>query len=122
MIYTLLDKKKNQTTNVDQGIEDALDHFAVEPKKCLANPSDVPVFLSVRIVDDVTDRQVEAAAGGDGGIGAGGDQGSSACNNSNINGSGNGSKKPVEHVLYQYERDAAVFAREFEEYMNQNRF
>ncbi len=84
----------------------------MEPKKCLPNPSDVPVFLSVRIVDDnLTDGHVESNSDG-------GERGSNSGNNKN----NYDSRKPAEHILYQYERDAAVFAREFEESMSQNRF
>jgi len=81
------------------------------------------VFLSVRIVDDCSDGQVQAEAAG--GTGAtGGVQGTAGANTSTISTStiDQGTKRPAEHVLYQYEKDAAMFAREFEESMNQNRF
>ena len=101
--------------NVDQGIEDVMDHFAIEPKKCLANPSDVPVFLSVRIVDD--DVLATTNSGGTGTT--------SNTNGGTIHTDVNDKdnmiqdqmeKNPIEHV-FQYEKDAAGFAREFEESM-----
>jgi hypothetical protein len=60
----------------------------------------VPVFLSVRLIDDLSgDLQVED---------------STDAISKNLE---NQSKKnPIEHI-YQYEKDAAGFAREFEESM-----
>lgn len=112
-IFNMFKIQQNQTINVDQGIEDALDHFAIEPKKCLANPVDVPFFLSVRIVDDEVvdaDGNVESGgAGANNSIGAA----NSGMNNKNEN---QNRKNPVQHI-YQYEQDAAKFARDFEENM-----
>lgn len=33
------------------GIDDVLEHFVYQPKKCPANPQDVPFFLSTRLAD-----------------------------------------------------------------------
>ncbi len=103
-------KMQNQTNNVDQGIEDALDHFAIEPKKCLANPSDVPFFLSVRIVDDEVNSDVTKTEGSTAQVG-----GPNGLNYEDQNENGH-NKNPINHI-YQYEQDAAKFAREFEENM-----
>ena len=92
----------------------------------MANPSDVPVFLSVRIVNDccssdgqqqqqqVPTETVGGTVGTTGGVTAGASTSTSTIVQ--------GTNKPAEHVLYEYEKDAAMFAREFEESMNQNRF
>ena len=64
----------------------------------------MPFFLSVRIVDDVIDSDVKVEGGADGGA-LGGKK------NANRN-----QKNPVEHII-QYEKDAARFAREFQENM-----
>ena len=102
LLLLILFSIQSQAINVDQGIEDALDHFAIEPKKCLANPSDIPLFLSVRIIDEVpttSEGKVE-----------------SKMDKSNSNDGNKNQSNPTEQV-YQYERDAAIFAREFEESM-----
>uniref|UniRef100_A0A7S2LT75 Uncharacterized protein n=1 Tax=Leptocylindrus danicus TaxID=163516 RepID=A0A7S2LT75_9STRA len=39
----------NQAGNVDDGIEDLLEHFVYLPKKVTANPGDIPVFLSSKL-------------------------------------------------------------------------
>jgi hypothetical protein len=75
----------------------------VEPKKCLINPSDVPVFLSVRIVDDDTtggNHLDSHAAAGD--------------KTENRSSENHGKVKSSTEHLQKYERDAAVFATEFE--------
>jgi len=48
----------NQTGNLDGAIEDVLEHFVYEPRKCTANPQDIPFFLSTRLttVDTVPDE------------------------------------------------------------------
>ena len=103
----LLRLSQNQTIYVDQGIEDALDHFAVEPKKCLANPSDVPIFLSVRIVD----TEITASSTGENTS-----EISNIINEQHTGKNDTALRSSTEHV-YQYERDAAKFAREFEDNM-----
>ena len=35
----------------NQGIDDVLEHFVYLPKKCPANPQDVPFFLSTRLTE-----------------------------------------------------------------------
>eukprot|EP00978_Attheya_sp_CCMP212_P022718 scaffold68194_cov58-Attheya_sp.AAC.5 len=49
---------RNQTGNLDGAIEDVLEHFVYEPRKCTANPQDIPFFLSTRLttVDTVPDE------------------------------------------------------------------
>ena len=79
-----------------------MDHFAIEPKKCLANPADVPLFLSVRIVDEEINADSKLEGGAYGG---------NMTKNENRN-----KRNPVDHI-YQYEQDSAKFAREFEENM-----
>lgn len=39
----------NQASNVNDGIEDLLEHFVYLPKKVTANPGDIPVFLSSKL-------------------------------------------------------------------------
>jgi hypothetical protein len=43
---------------LDGAIEDVLEHFVYEPRKCTANPQDIPFFLSTRLttVDTVPDE------------------------------------------------------------------
>jgi len=41
----------SQSGNLDGGIEDLLEHFVYQPKKCPVNPQDVPYFLSTRLAD-----------------------------------------------------------------------
>jgi hypothetical protein len=40
----------NQAGNLDRGIDDASEHFAYVPRRCLANAQDVAFFLSTRLV------------------------------------------------------------------------
>ncbi|KAL7527860.1 hypothetical protein ACHAXR_002168 [Thalassiosira sp. AJA248-18] len=40
----------NQAGNLDQGIEDASEHFVYVPKKCTVNAQDMAFFLSTRLV------------------------------------------------------------------------
>jgi len=42
----------NQASNLNyNGIDDVLEHFVYLPKRCPANPQDVPFFLSTRLTD-----------------------------------------------------------------------
>jgi len=46
-----LNAAMSQVGNLDRGIDDVLEHFVYEPKKCTANPQDIPTFLSTRLVE-----------------------------------------------------------------------
>lgn len=39
----------NQTANMDQSIEDVMEHFVYLPKQSTANAQDIPFFLSTRL-------------------------------------------------------------------------
>ena len=41
----------NQAANLNNGIEHVLEHFVYVPRKCPANPQDVPFFLSTRLAE-----------------------------------------------------------------------
>lgn len=41
--------EKNQSGNLDDAIDDVLEHFVYVPRKSTANAQDIPVFLSSRI-------------------------------------------------------------------------
>jgi len=47
-----LNAAMNQASNMNDSIEDLLEHFVYIPKKCPANPQDVPFFLSTRLVSE----------------------------------------------------------------------
>jgi hypothetical protein len=42
----------HQAANMDQSISDVMEHFVYLPKKAVANPGDIPVFLSTRLEDE----------------------------------------------------------------------
>lgn len=95
-----LNAAMNQTTNIDQSIEDETKYLVYEPKKSTTNPQDIPFFLSVRLVDEnhneeETEQNDEAKEGGP--------------NESSV-------ANPVE-FLTRYEQNAADLANEFEDNM-----
>jgi hypothetical protein len=105
----------NQAGNLDRGIDDASEHFAYVPRRCLANAQDVAFFLSTRlVVAPWWSSSWSSSSGGewddddDGGIDGkrndddGGD------------GSGRGGEEPAAARLRRYERRAAELASEFE--------
>lgn len=102
----------NQTVNMDQSIDDVMEHFVYLPRQATANPQDVPFFLSTRLEDE-------------GGVAAV----SSNKSNKNNNGADKESKdelkkefsldpstNAVEHLM-QYEKQAAELAAEYERQM-----
>ena len=46
-----LNASYNQTANMDQSIEDVMEHFVYLPKQSTANAQDVPFFLSTKESD-----------------------------------------------------------------------
>eukprot|EP00591_Stephanopyxis_turris_P000524 CAMPEP_0195525484 /NCGR_PEP_ID=MMETSP0794_2-20130614/25978_1 /TAXON_ID=515487 /ORGANISM="Stephanopyxis turris, Strain CCMP 815" /LENGTH=93 /DNA_ID=CAMNT_0040655963 /DNA_START=228 /DNA_END=509 /DNA_ORIENTATION=- len=46
----------NQCGNLDDGIDDVLEHFVYVPKKAVANPQDIPVFLSSRLASELNEE------------------------------------------------------------------
>ena len=70
----------------------------------MANPSDVPVFLSVRIVEDDVQTDTTVVENKKNGKGT---------QISDNDGSGS-NRSPIDYVR-QYEKDSAFFAREFED-------
>ena len=99
----------NQTVNMDQSIDDVMEHFVYLPRQATANPQDVPFFLSTRLEDE-------------GGVAA---VGSNSSNKNNDKESRDEPRKEfsldpstnaVEHLM-QYEKQAAELAAEYERQM-----
>jgi hypothetical protein len=44
-----MDAAFNQSVNLDENIDDILEHFVYLPQKATANPQDIPFFLSTRL-------------------------------------------------------------------------
>jgi hypothetical protein len=105
---------KNQTGNLDQGIEDAAEHFVYVPKKATINPQDIAFFLSTRLVTaasgENSDDDKAAAVAADGADNGEGHDKSDP--SSNLFGGGDPTKR-----LRTYEMKTAVLASEFEEGM-----
>lgn len=105
----------NQSGNLDQGIEDASEHFVYVPKKCTVNAQDVAFFLSTRLV---------TAAGGGGGDGNNsgkeGSGGAGGAGDDEVGGSPSsqyyGGEEPSKR-LRRYEGQVAELASEFEDGM-----
>lgn len=93
---------QNQAGNLDGQIEDVLEHFVYVPKKCTANPQDIPFFLSTRLVDAAAQQDRQQHPDGDDPGGDGGD-GAAAFS----------VKDPVK-VLRQFEDAAADVSADFE--------
>ena len=62
-IYAYL--RQNQSSNLDRCIEPVLEHFVYVPKKCPANPQDIPFFLSTRLTTDAQKQKADTASGAD---------------------------------------------------------
>mmetsp|Transcript_4019 Transcript_4019/g.6114 ORF Transcript_4019/g.6114 Transcript_4019/m.6114 type:complete len:143 (+) Transcript_4019:100-528(+) len=92
-----LNAAMNQTNNLDQSIDDMMNHFVYEPRQSPTNPQDIPMFLSVRLVDDGNTMDIESKVKED---------------RSAETDVGNPSE-----VLTQYEEKSADLANEFEESM-----
>lgn len=93
-----LNAAMNQINNLDNSIDDIMNHFVYEPRKSTANPQDIPLFLSVRLVDESkreNEKDEKEAVGGK---------------------DGDASSDPVE-VLNEYEKRAAIMANKFAESM-----
>ena len=71
---------QNQAGNLDQGIEDASEHFVYVPKRCTVNAQDMAFFLSTRLVtaaggennNDSVEQTKAGTGGGDDDGGGGG--------------------------------------------------
>lgn len=61
-----LNAAMNQSSNLDKCIEPVLEHFVYVPKKCTANPQDVPFFLSTRLTTDAQKQKADTAAASQG--------------------------------------------------------
>ena len=57
--------EQNQSSNLDKCIEPVLEHFVYVPKKCTANPQDIPFFLSTRLTTDAQKQKADTASGAD---------------------------------------------------------
>jgi len=97
-----LNAAMSQVGNLDRGIDDILEHFVYEPKKCTANPQDIPTFLSTRLVES--------------GSTGGGIQAEMIHENSDMAGIEGGGTNEIENqafVLREYEDRASEFVNEF---------
>ena len=116
--------KKNQAGNLDRSIEDLLEHFVYQPKKCTANAQDIPFFLSTRLAD-CSHAAMSTPSGGGGGTNADAKNGTKSDGGAgeggpSLNTATNGTFLEVENpvvVLGRYEDRAAGFATEYEEDM-----
>mmetsp|Transcript_16831 Transcript_16831/g.38882 ORF Transcript_16831/g.38882 Transcript_16831/m.38882 type:complete len:144 (+) Transcript_16831:38-469(+) len=45
----------NQTSSLDNSIEDVMEHFVYLPKQATANPQDIPFFLSTKLDSSASD-------------------------------------------------------------------
>lgn len=93
-----LNAAMNQINNLDNSIDDIMNHFVYEPRKSTANPQDIPLFLSVRLVDESkreNEKDEKEAVGGK---------------------DGDTSSDPVK-FLNEYEKRAAIMANKFAESM-----
>ena len=98
-----LNAAMNQTSTLDNSIEDVMEHFVYLPKQATANPQDIPFFLSTKLDSSASDERTPTS-------------------------SSNRKKKdstvqdllalgdPVQ-VLSKYEEQAAKLAQEYEEEM-----
>jgi hypothetical protein len=55
----------SQTGNLDNSIDDVLEHFVYLPKQSTANPQDIPFFLSIRLGEPNTTPDDETPKGND---------------------------------------------------------
>jgi hypothetical protein len=106
----------NQAGNLDRGIDDASEHFAYVPRRCLANAQDVAFFLSTRLVVAPSSSSSSSSSSGGGERDAAADGGIDGKRNDDDggDGSGRGGEEPAAARLRRYERRAAELASEFE--------
>jgi hypothetical protein len=52
----------NQTVQMDQSISDVMEHFVYVPIKAVANPGDIPFFLSTRLEDETAVHSTSSRA------------------------------------------------------------
>ena len=57
--------QQNQSGNLDKCIEPVLEHFVYVPKKCTANPQDIPFFLSTRLTTTDASQQTVLSGSSD---------------------------------------------------------
>lgn len=50
----------NQTSTLDNSIEDVMEHFVYLPKRATANPQDIPFFLSTKLDSSVSDDRTSS--------------------------------------------------------------
>ena len=96
----------NQAGNLDRGIDDASEHFAYVPRRCLANAQDVAFFLSTRLV--VAAPSSSSSGERDDG------EGNDGKRNDDDGGDCDGGGEEPAARLRRYERRAAELASEFE--------
>ena len=89
----------NQTSTLDNSIEDVMEHFVYLPKRATANPQDIPFFLSTKLDSSVSDDRISSAKKKDSTV-------------QDLMALGD----PVQ-VLSKYEDQAAKLAQEYEEEM-----
>ncbi len=53
-----LNAAMNQTSTLDNSIEDVMEHFVYLPKKATANPQDIPFFLSTKLDSSASDERL----------------------------------------------------------------
>jgi hypothetical protein len=51
----------NQTSTLDNSIEDVMEHFVYLPKQATANPQDIPFFLSTKLDSAASDDRASSA-------------------------------------------------------------
>jgi len=52
----------NQTSTLDNSIEDVMEHFVYLPKRATANPQDIPFFLSTKLDSSTSDDRTTSSA------------------------------------------------------------
>ena len=57
-----LNAAMNQTSTLDNSIEDVMEHFVYLPKKATANPQDIPFFLSTKLDSSASDERATTSS------------------------------------------------------------
>ena len=57
-----LNAAMNQTSTLDNSIEDVMEHFVYLPKKATANPQDIPFFLSTKLDSSASDERASTSS------------------------------------------------------------
>jgi hypothetical protein len=52
----------NQTSTLDNSIEDVMEHFVYLPKQATANPQDIPFFLSTKLESSASDERATVSS------------------------------------------------------------